>query len=127
MPRNLNRRVEVVFPVRDPKLIRHLRDDVLATYLADTVKARRMQPNGSYFRSTTRAAQQTLNSQQSLIERAVSHRFQPLDTTFSVLFESRSRASANFPGYCSLAYSAFASFRIGVSGSASFHSVTKSL
>jgi polyphosphate kinase len=61
-----------VFPVRDPKLIRHLRDDVLATYLADTVKARRMQPNGSYSRSTTRAAQQTLNSQQSLIERAVS-------------------------------------------------------
>src|SRR5208282_6270175 len=42
MPRNLNRRVEVVFPVRDPKLIRHLRDDVLATYLADAVKARHM-------------------------------------------------------------------------------------
>jgi polyphosphate kinase len=72
MPRNLNRRVEVVFPVRDPKLIRHLRDDVLSTYLSDTVKARRMQPNGSYSRSTIRAAQQVLNSQESLIERAVS-------------------------------------------------------
>ena len=44
MPRNLNRRVEVVFPVRDPKLIRDLRDDVLATYLADEVKARHMRP-----------------------------------------------------------------------------------
>ena len=72
MPRNLNRRVEVVFPVRDPKLIRHLRDDVLSTYLSDTVKARRMQPNGSYSRSTIRAAQQALNSQESLIERTVS-------------------------------------------------------
>src|SRR5580658_7195722 len=72
MPRNLNRRVEVVFPVRDPKLIRHLRDDVLSTYLSDTVKARHMQPNGSYARSTIRAAQQALNSQESLIERAVS-------------------------------------------------------
>jgi polyphosphate kinase len=72
MPRNLNRRVEVVFPVRDPKLIRHLRDDVLSTYLSDTVKARRMQPNGSYSRSTIRAAQQLLNSQEMLIERAVS-------------------------------------------------------
>ncbi len=72
MPRNLNRRVEVVFPVRDPALIRHLRDDVLSTYLSDTVKARHMQPNGSYARSTIRAAQQALNSQESLIERAVS-------------------------------------------------------
>ena len=70
MPRNLNRRVEVVFPVRDPKLIRHLRGDVLSTYLADTVKARHMQPNGSYSRSSSRA--EALNSQEVLIERAVS-------------------------------------------------------
>ncbi|MGA8493752.1 MAG: polyphosphate kinase 1, partial [Terriglobales bacterium] len=73
MPRNLNRRVEVVFPVRDPKLIRHLHDEVLTTYLADTVKARHMQPNGSYSRSPSRAAQPAVNSQESLIERAVNH------------------------------------------------------
>jgi len=73
MPRNLNRRVEVVFPVRDPKLIRHLRDEVLATYLADAVKARHMQPDASYLRSSNRAAHEAVNSQQWLIERAVSH------------------------------------------------------
>ena len=73
MPRNLNRRVEVVFPVRDPKLIRHLRDDVLATYLADAVKARHMQPDASYLRNSNRAAHEAVNSQQRLIERAVSH------------------------------------------------------
>ena len=72
MPRNLNRRVEVVFPVSDSKLIRHLRDEVLATYLADAVKARHMQSNGSYVRSSNRA-QEAVNSQQSLIDRAVSH------------------------------------------------------
>jgi polyphosphate kinase len=72
MPRNLDRRVEVVFPVRDPKLIRHLRDDVLSTYLADTVKARHMHPSGTYSRSS-RGAQPALNSQESFIERAVSH------------------------------------------------------
>ncbi|MGA9963997.1 MAG: polyphosphate kinase 1 [Terriglobales bacterium] len=72
MPRNLNRRVEVVFPVRDPKLIRHLRDQVLATYLADTVKARHMQPNGNYVRSSNRT-QEAVNSQQSLIDLAVTH------------------------------------------------------
>ena len=71
MPRNLNRRVEVVFPVRDSKLISHLRDEVLATYLNDVVKARHMQPNGSYLRSPNGADQEALNSQQRLIDRAV--------------------------------------------------------
>jgi polyphosphate kinase len=71
MPRNLNRRVEVVFPVRDFKLIRHLREDVLATYLADVAKARYMQPDGSYVRDANRAVEGAMNSQQRLIDRAV--------------------------------------------------------
>lgn len=50
MPRNLNQRVEVLFPIEDTHLIRHLRDDVLATYLADNLKARLMLPDGSYRR-----------------------------------------------------------------------------
>jgi polyphosphate kinase len=71
MPRNLNRRVEVMFPVQDPKLIRHLCDEVLATYLADVVKARYMQADGSYVRSPNRAEDGAMNSQQWLIDRAV--------------------------------------------------------
>jgi polyphosphate kinase len=70
MPRNLNRRVEVMFPVRDSKLIRHLRDDILATYLADVAKARYMQPDGSYQRDENRAAKGAMDSQRRLIERA---------------------------------------------------------
>lgn len=50
MPRNLNRRVEIIFPVEDGHLIRYLRDDVLQTYLTDNVKARRMRPDGTYAR-----------------------------------------------------------------------------
>jgi polyphosphate kinase len=49
MPRNPNRRVEVDFPVRDPKLMRFLHDEVLAIYLADVVKARHMKPDGTMF------------------------------------------------------------------------------
>ena len=71
MPRNLNRRVEVIFPVSDAKLIRHLRDDVLAIYLADVAKARHMQADGSYVRDANRASEEALNSQQRLIDRAV--------------------------------------------------------
>jgi polyphosphate kinase len=50
MPRNLNRRVEVVAPVEDKRLQRHLKDVVLAAYLRDNVKARRLLPDGSYER-----------------------------------------------------------------------------
>jgi polyphosphate kinase len=50
MPRNIDHRVEVLFPVRDPKVVRHIAEDVLGTYLEDNVKARRMLSNGSYRR-----------------------------------------------------------------------------
>ena len=50
MPRNINRRVETLFPVEEERFIRHLRDEVLATYLADNTKARLLQPDGTYTR-----------------------------------------------------------------------------
>ena len=46
MPRNLDRRVEIAFPVLDPRLQGHLRE-ILEIQLADTVKARRILPDGS--------------------------------------------------------------------------------
>jgi polyphosphate kinase len=50
MPRNLDHRVEVVFPVQDPRLVDYLRDGVLEVQLTDNVKARRMGADGSYER-----------------------------------------------------------------------------
>src|SRR5207302_10126309 len=50
MPRNLIRRVEVLFPVEDPKLVRRLKDEILETYLADRARARIMHSDGSYTR-----------------------------------------------------------------------------
>jgi polyphosphate kinase len=50
MPRNIDHRVEVLIPIRDPKMIRHISTDVLMPYLADQVKGRRMLPNGTYRR-----------------------------------------------------------------------------
>lgn len=50
MPRNLFERCEVVFPVRDPQLRARVRDEILAAYLADTVKARVLRADGSYAR-----------------------------------------------------------------------------
>ena len=48
MPRNLDRRVEILFPIQDSRLVRYLRDHVLATYLADSAKARRLRADGTY-------------------------------------------------------------------------------
>jgi polyphosphate kinase len=50
MPRNLNRRVEIVVPVTEPKLVRRIRDEILEMYLADTVNAYQMRSDGAYLR-----------------------------------------------------------------------------
>jgi polyphosphate kinase len=52
MPRNLFERCEVVFPVRDPAVIARIHNEILPAYLADTVKARLQQPDGSYVRAS---------------------------------------------------------------------------
>lgn len=48
MPRNLNRRVEVLFPVERPQLIKRLRDEILHSLLHDEIGGRRMYKDGSY-------------------------------------------------------------------------------
>jgi len=51
MPRNLIERCEVVFPVTQPDLHKRLREEILAAYLADNIKARVLQPDGEYVRA----------------------------------------------------------------------------
>jgi polyphosphate kinase len=48
MSRNLKHRIEVVVPVSDPVLKNYLKNVLLAAYLRDNVKARELQPDGSY-------------------------------------------------------------------------------
>ena len=48
MDRNLHRRIETLFPIKDEKLLRHLRDDVLELYLRDNVQARELRADGTY-------------------------------------------------------------------------------
>src|SRR5918996_4625690 len=50
MRRNLDHRVEVVFPVESAEHIRYLRDKMLETYLKDNMRARVMQEDGTYRR-----------------------------------------------------------------------------
>jgi polyphosphate kinase len=48
MPRNLDRRVEILFPIVDPRIVRRLRDSILEKCLADNRKARIGNPEGTY-------------------------------------------------------------------------------
>jgi polyphosphate kinase len=52
MPRNLFERCEVVFPVRDPAVIARIHNEIVPAYMADTVKARLQQADGSYLRAS---------------------------------------------------------------------------
>jgi len=72
MPRNLNQRVEVLFPVEDVKQVRFLRDEILAVYLADNIKARLMMPDGSYKRITPKEGEPELSAQETFLARASS-------------------------------------------------------
>ncbi len=67
MPRNLNRRVEILFPVEDPALIKRLRYEILETYMRDNVKARVMLPDGQYRRIDSSPEEQAINSQEWFI------------------------------------------------------------
>ena len=50
MPRNFRRRVEIMFPIEDPRLQNRIVDGILGVVLSDNVKARVLQPDGTYRR-----------------------------------------------------------------------------
>lgn len=68
MPRNLDRRVELMTPVEDAAC--HARVlSILETYFKDTVKARRILPDGGYELMTTPAGKKAVRSQETLYRR----------------------------------------------------------
>ncbi len=63
MSRNLDRRLEVIAPVKDEGLRRYLKDVVLAAYLRDNTQARILQPDGTYTRLRPAPGEEEFNSQ----------------------------------------------------------------
>lgn len=68
MRRNLDRRLELLTPVRDRNLRQRL-VNILETFFADNVKARTLKPDGTYERVP--AGEQANRAQESLYKRAV--------------------------------------------------------
>jgi polyphosphate kinase len=50
MQRNLDRRVEILFPIESPHLRDRIINDILAVQIQDNVQARRLLPDGRYER-----------------------------------------------------------------------------
>ncbi len=68
MERNLDRRVEVLYPVRDAAMAEHLRTVVLAAYLRDTRRSRLLQADGTYVSATATEDEPGISSQDLLLD-----------------------------------------------------------
>jgi polyphosphate kinase len=68
MLRNLDRRVEVLVPINDPRLKRHLKDEVLEICLRDNVKSRKLLETGTYLRVEPGPGEERIDSQVWLTE-----------------------------------------------------------
>ncbi len=68
MPRNLDRRVEVVFPIEDPGLSNYIKEHLLEIYLNDNLRSRIMDADGHYTRLHPENEEEGLDCQKYFIE-----------------------------------------------------------
>jgi polyphosphate kinase len=73
MQRNLNERVETLFPVEDPRLRTAIRQRLLDPLLADTVNARELLPDGRYVRVQPETGTPPFDSQTWFITHTLSN------------------------------------------------------
>ncbi len=63
MPRNFFSRLELAFPILDPRLYRFLKDVVIPAYMNDTIKARELTHQGTWKKRTSRTQNKSVRSQ----------------------------------------------------------------
>ena len=68
MPRNLDRRVEVLYPVESPVIRKFILQTILPAQLGDTVKRRYLQADGTYTRALPEPGTVPLNVQSWLVD-----------------------------------------------------------
>ncbi|MBI5959976.1 MAG: polyphosphate kinase 1 [Chloroflexi bacterium] len=70
MPRNLDRRVETIFPIEDESLKTRVINEILNISLMDNIKTRELQSDGSYKRLYPRDSEAPMDSQAWFMDRA---------------------------------------------------------
>jgi polyphosphate kinase len=63
MPRNFRRRLELMFPIEDPALRSRIINEILGIVLSDNLKARELQPDGTYRRIKPKPGEPVIRSQ----------------------------------------------------------------
>jgi polyphosphate kinase len=96
MPRNFERRVEVMFPVEAEDLRQRIVDEILPTYLSDNSRMRRLRADGTYERLTA-ADEQPRRSQTELLALAAA-RAEAADADDGVPYAFDSLAESNANG-----------------------------
>jgi polyphosphate kinase len=71
MQRNLDRRVEITFPITDPDLKGFIKDAVLRSILDDNIKSRVLLPTGKYVFNRPVYNEEALSHQEWMMQRAV--------------------------------------------------------
>lgn len=71
MQRNLDRRVEVIAPVKSAHIRRHIKKAILDTYLSDNVNAQLLQPEGEYKAIVPGELDMILDSQMAFVGQEV--------------------------------------------------------
>lgn len=64
MPRNLDRRVEILFPLMDRGIASWIMGTIIPVHLGDNCKSRVLQPDGTYLRTQPGSGQPGLNAQE---------------------------------------------------------------
>lgn len=68
MPRNLNRRIEILFPILDANIKNVIIKQLLPIHLNDNVKSRQLRSDGTYERIITKEGEERINAQQWMLE-----------------------------------------------------------
>ena len=68
MPRNFERRVEVMFPIESPELKQRVVNEIMPVYLADNQRAREMRSDGTYVAVEADSTEPLCRSQQVLLD-----------------------------------------------------------
>jgi polyphosphate kinase len=79
MPRNLYKRVEVIFPILDANIKKRLIEEIIPTFLADNVKARLLQNDGLYLRRKPAPGEKSSQAQLTFRELARRQQDRSLD------------------------------------------------
>jgi polyphosphate kinase len=86
MRRNLSHRVEILFPVGTPRLVRRVKE-ILDVQLADERKAHHLRSDGHYARSSKRGNQDAVDSQGTFL----ANEREPLKVAKGLSVSSRKR------------------------------------